>query len=157
MFEIYEKMVNEAIAAQKADVETIKNNRGGKFKITDTKAYLDVVNKMGVADGQSKSVIDLHVDSVNAHYNALSNLTDTVRPEDDPFVEHYQTPAVLEILYEEDESFRKSTEKFIEAIGKSEALIGKEVVRRYGGFYGPTCKSNDSLRRVVANGSVTRG
>lgn len=139
MSEIYEKMVNEAIAAQKADVETIKNNRGGKFKITDTKAYLDVVNKMGVADGQSKSVIDLHVDSVNAHYNALSNLTDTVRPEDDPFVEHYQTPAVLEILYEEDESFRKSTEKFIEAIGKSEALIGKEVVRRYGGFYGPTC------------------
>ncbi|AEG17905.1 Protein of unknown function DUF2193 [Methanobacterium paludis] len=139
MSEIYEKMVKEAIAAQKADLETIRKKRGGQFKVTDTKAYLDVVNKMTVADGQSKSVIDLHVDSVNAHYNTLTGLTDTVRPEDDPFVEHYQTPAVLEILYKEDEAFKMSVDKFIDAIGKSEALIGREVVRRYGGFYGPTC------------------
>jgi len=139
MSEIYEKMIKEAMAAQRADVNTISKNRGGKFKITDTKAYLDVVNEMTVADGQSESVIGLHVDSVNAHYNALVNLTDTIRPEDDPFVEHYQTPAVLEILYENDESFKNSVNKFIEAVGKAEALIGREVVRRYGGFYGPTC------------------
>ena len=92
MSEIYEKMVKEALAAQRADVDTVNKNRGGKFKITDTKSYLDVVNQMTVADGQSKSVIDLHVDSVNTHYNTLVNLTDTIRPEDDPFVEHYQTP-----------------------------------------------------------------
>lgn len=54
-------------------------------------------------DGQAQSVFDLHVDSVNAHFNILSDLTDTVRPEDNPFVEHYQTPAILEILCEEDE------------------------------------------------------
>ena len=139
MSEIYKKMVTEAMAAQRADVDTIKKNRGGKFKITDTKPYLDVVNEMTVAEGQSQSVIDLHVNSVKTHYNTLVGLTDTIRPEDDPFVEHYQTPAVLEILYEHDESFRASVEKFIEAIGNSEALIGREVVRRYGGFYGPTC------------------
>jgi hypothetical protein len=139
MSEIYEKMVKEALAAQRADVDTISKNRGGKFKITDTKPYLDVVNDMTVADGQSKSVIDLHVDSVKTHYNTLVSLTDTIRPEDDPFVEHYQTPAVLEILYENDDAFKASVDKFIEAIGKSEALIGREVVRRYGGFYGPTC------------------
>ena len=98
MSELYEKMVNEAIMAQKADVETIKKNRGGKFKISDTKAYVDVVDKMKAVDGQSKSVIDLHVDSVKAHYTILKSLTETVRPEDDPFVEHYQTPAILEIL-----------------------------------------------------------
>ena len=139
MSEIYEKMVKEALAAQRADVDTISKNRGGKFKITDTKPYLDVVNDMTVADGQSKSVIDLHVNSVKTHYNTLVSLTDTIRPEDDPFVEHYQTPAVLEILYENDAAFKASVDKFIEAIGKSEALIGREVVRRYGGFYGPTC------------------
>jgi hypothetical protein len=139
MSEIYEKMVKEALAAQRADVNTISKNRGGKFKITDTKPYLDVVNEMTVADGQSKSVIDLHVNSVNTHYNTLVSLTDTIRPEDDPFVEHYQTPAVLEILYENDESFKSSIDKFIEGVGKAEALIGREVVRRYGGFYGPTC------------------
>ena len=71
---------------------------------------------MTVADGQSKSVIDLHVNSVKTHYNALVNLTDTIRPEDDPFVEHYQTPAVLEILYENDESFKDSVDKFIEEL-----------------------------------------
>lgn len=139
MSEIYEKMVKEAMAAQRADVDTINKNRGGKFKITDTKPYLDVVNDMSVADGQSKSVIDLHVNSVKAHYSTLVGLTDTIRPEDDPFVEHYQTPAVLEILYENDESFKASVDKFIEGIEKAEALIGREVVRRYGGFYGPTC------------------
>jgi hypothetical protein len=52
MSEIYEKMVKEALAAQRADVDTVNKNRGGKFKITDTKAYLDVVNQMTVADGQ---------------------------------------------------------------------------------------------------------
>lgn len=139
MMEIYKKMVKEAMSAQRADLNAIKKNRGKKFKVTDTKAYLDVVNEMTVADGQSSSVIDLHVDSVNAHYTTLAGLTDTVIPEDDPFVEHYQTPAILEILYEEDEYFKKSVDKFIDAVEMSEALIGREVVRRYGGFYGPTC------------------
>ena len=36
MAELYEKMVKEALAAQRADVDTISKNRGGKFKITDT-------------------------------------------------------------------------------------------------------------------------
>lgn len=139
MSKIYEKMVNEAITAQKADVETIKKNRGKNFKISDGKAYADAVSQMTVGDGQSESVINLHKNSVKTHFNTLSKLTDTVKPEDDPFVEHYQTPAVLEILYEEDKSFNDSKDKFIEAIGNSESIIGREVVRRYGGFYGPTC------------------
>ncbi len=29
--------------------------------------------------------------------------------------------------------------KFIDAIATNEALVGREAVRRYGGFYGPTC------------------
>ncbi len=139
MREVIEKMVEEAIAAQWADVNVVKEKRGKEFVIDDVKPYVDVVNKMKAVGNQSKAVIRLHVDSVNAHYEILRSLTKTVRPEDDPFVEHYQTPAILEILYEEDEKFRKSVEKFIEAIGKAEALIGLECVRRYGGFYGPTC------------------
>jgi hypothetical protein len=107
--------------------------------IEDTKAYVDVANKMEAIGDQSKAVFRLHVDSINAHYEILKSLTRTVRPEDDPFVEHYQTPAILEILYDEDEKFKRSMETFIQAIGKAEALIGRESVRRYGGFYGPTC------------------
>lgn len=136
---IYEKMINEALAAQKADVGVIKKKRGTKFKISDAKPYVDAVNGMKPGDGQAKTVFDLHINSVNAHYDILSGLTDTVREEDDPFVEHYQTPPILEILYDEDPSFRDSTDKFIQALADNEALIGKESIRRYGGFYGPVC------------------
>ena len=139
MSELYEKMINEAMMAQKADVNTVSKYRGQDFKMEHTKAYVDVANKMEAVDGQSEAVINLHVDSINTHYDTLTSLTDTVRPEDDPFVEHYQTPAILEILYEEDESFKKSVDKFIDVIGKSEDIIGLESVRRYAGFYGPTC------------------
>jgi hypothetical protein len=139
MKEIINKMIDEAMTAQRADVETIKSKRGQKFKIDDVKAYVDAANNMKPVGGQSKAVFRLHVDSINTHFEVLRGLTDTVRPEDDPFVEHYQTPPILEILYEEDEKFRKNMEVFIEAIGKKEALIGRESVRRYGGFYGPTC------------------
>lgn len=137
--EVYEKMVKEALAAQKADLGVIREKRGKEFKVTDAKPYVDAVNGMTVGKGQSKEVIDLHVKSVNAHYKILTGLTDYVRPEDDPFVEHYQTPPILEILYAEDPAFRKSMEKFIAAIEANEAFIGKESIRRYGGFYGPTC------------------
>jgi len=139
MSKLYEKMVNEALAAQKADVNTVNKYRGSEFKLEHTKAYVDVANKMEAVAGQSEAVINLHVDSINTHYDTLTDLTKTVRPEDDPFVEHYQTPAILEILYEEDKSFKESVDKFIDAIVKSEDIIGLDSLRRYAGFYGPTC------------------
>jgi len=139
MKELYDKMATEAVNAQNAVIKTINAKRGAAFKVADAKLYVDAVNQMKPMGEQSKEVFDLHIDSVNAHYEILMGLTETVRPEDDPFVEHYQTPPIMEILYEEDPAFRKSVDVFIDAIGKSEALIGRESIRRYGGFYGPTC------------------
>jgi len=139
MQEIIKKMITEAMAAQHADVNQVKKKRGQDFIIGDTKAYVDAVRNMKPAGDQSKAVIQLHTDSVNAHYTILKSLTNTIRPEDDPFVEHYQTPVIMEMLYDADPAFRKSIDVFIEAVGRAEALIGKESVRRYAGFYGPTC------------------
>ena len=136
---IHEKMIKEALAAQWADINVIKEKRGQAFTISDAQPYVDAVNGMTVGEDQSPEVIDLHVQSVNAHYEILKELTDYIRPEDDPFVEHYQTPAILEVLYEEDAGFKESMDKFIAAIAANEVLIGRESVRRYGGFYGPTC------------------
>ena len=136
---VWKKMIKEAIAAQKADIGVIREKRGKDFKITDAEPYVNAVKGMTAGEGQAKSVIDLHVQSVVTHYGVMKGLTDTVRPEDDPFVEHYQTPAILEILYDEDSAFKASMDKFIDAIGKHEVLIGRESMRRYGGFYGPTC------------------
>ena len=139
MAELYAKMIDEAMAAQRADVGMVKKKRGQAFVIDDAKVYLDAVKKMKPIGDQSKAVFQLHTESVKAHFESLEALTKTVRPEDDPFVEHYQTPVVMEILYDQDPQFRKSIDAFVQAIGKSEALVGKEAARRYSGFYGPTC------------------
>ena len=136
---IYEKMVNESMGAQRADVSILLEKRGTDYHVKDGKPYVDAVNAMTVGNGQCKAVIDLHKTSVNAHYDILTKLTDYVRPEDDPFVEHYQTPCILEILYDEDPDFRASVVSFMEAISDQEAIVGLESVRRYAGFYGPTC------------------
>lgn len=136
---IYEKMVKEAVGAARADYGVIKQKRGGQFKLTDAKPYVDAATSMKPGPGQSKEIFDLHVESVKAHYDILVGLTDTIRPEDDPFVEHYQTPPILEILYEVDPAFKASMWKFIDAIAANKALIGREAARRYGGMYGPTC------------------
>jgi hypothetical protein len=139
MSELHKKMIKEAMAAQHADVEAVKKKRGGNFVIDDAQPYLDAVQKMKPAADQSPSVFQLHTESVKAHFEILKGLTKTIRPEDDPFVEHYQTPVILEILCKEDPKFAKSVETFVGAIKKSESLIGRESARRYGGFYGPTC------------------
>jgi hypothetical protein len=139
MQEIIKKMIAEAMTAQRADVNQIKKKRGQAFVIDDTRAYVDAVKSMKAIGNQSKAVFQLHTDSVNAHYAILKNLTTTIRPEDDPYVEHYQTPVIMEMLYDHDPAFRKSVDEFIRAVGKAEALIGKESARRYAGFYGPTC------------------
>lgn len=138
---VYEAMVSQAMAALKADVSNIKARAGTQFKLSDAKPYVNAVNGMKAVDGEMPEVIALHVDSVNAHYEILLDLTNdgAVRPEDDPFVEHYQTPPLLEILYEEQPDFRASVEKFIDAIPANRALIGRECARLYGGVYGPTC------------------
>src|SRR5512135_588642 len=138
---IYAKMIAESAAAADADLEVIRQKRGGAFKFTDAKPYVDAVNGMKPGAGQSKEVIDLHVQSVNAHYDILTKIAvnGTIRPEDDPFVEHYQTPPILEILYEADPAFKASMWKFIDAIAANKALISREAARLYGGMYGMTC------------------
>jgi hypothetical protein len=140
---IYTKMIEEAAGAADADLNVIQAKRGGPFVFTDAKPYVDAVNKMKPADGQCKEVIDLHVQSVNAHYDILNKISvnNTIRPEDDPFVEHYQTGPILETLYEELPDFKQSMWKFIDALSTPEnrALIGREVTARYGGMYGLTC------------------
>jgi hypothetical protein len=135
---IFSKMINEAMAAQQADVQVIKEKRGGPFQISDAKPYVDAVNGMTVGEGQSPEIIRLHVDSVNAQYNIMNSLTTTITPEDDPFVEHYQTGPILELLYELDPQFKDAVMKFAQAFADNEALVGLEAIRRYGGFYGPT-------------------
>jgi hypothetical protein len=140
---LYTKMISESAAAADADLGVIRQKRGGPFKFTDAKPYVDAVNGMQPGDGQCKEVFDLHVQSVTAHYNILNKIAvnNTIRPEDDPFVEHYQTPPILELLYDAVPDFKKSMWKFIDAINQPEnrALIGREVVARYGGMYGLTC------------------
>jgi hypothetical protein len=136
-------MINESAAAADADLGVIGKKRGGPFVFKDAKPYVDAVNGMKPGAGQSKEVFDLHVQSVNAHYEILDKISvkNTIRPEDDPFVEHYQTGPILELLYDMDPAFKTSMWKFIDALAEPDnvALLGREAVARYGGMYGLTC------------------
>ncbi len=140
---IYAKMIAESAAAADADLGVIAKKRGGPFKFVDAKPYVDAVNGMKPGAGQSKEVFDLHVQSVNAHYDILNKISvnNTIRPEDDPFVEHYQTGPILELLYDMDPAFKASMWKFVDALAEPDnvALLGREAVARYGGMYGLTC------------------
>ena len=122
---IYAKMIAESAAAADADLGVIGKKRGGPFVFKDAKPYVDAVNGMKPGAGQSKEVFDLHVQSVNTHYDILDKISvnNTIRPEDDPFVEHYQTGPILELLYDMDPAFKASMWKFIDALA---ALGGDE-------------------------------
>ncbi len=49
MRELFEKMIDESMAAQRADIDTIKKKkRGTDFKIKDAEPYVKVASKMGL-------------------------------------------------------------------------------------------------------------
>ncbi|MEM3993094.1 MAG: DUF2193 family protein [Desulfurococcaceae archaeon] len=111
--EVLRKIAEDAVAAQRSDINVIKVKRGGIFLIEDSKPYVEATMKMEPVGEMKKEVIDLFKTAVLAHYEILKDIArgGTIRPEDDPFVEHYQTPVVLKILYEMDPKFREAVEK----------------------------------------------
>ena len=121
------------------------------------KPYVDAVNKMTVYEGQSQGG---HRPPREVGERPLRRPDiahrDGACPEDDPFVEHYQTPPILEIMYEADPAFKASMWKFIDAIAANKALIGREAVRLYGGMYGPTCVVDFALSVGSTSNVVNR-
>ena len=80
MKNLYQKMVNEALAAQYADLEVIRRRRGMRFHMKDARPYVDAVEKMTALPSQSAAVINLHKESVRNHFSVLSSLTDRALP-----------------------------------------------------------------------------
>ncbi|MEM3522570.1 MAG: DUF2193 family protein [Candidatus Bathyarchaeia archaeon] len=133
-----EKIAKEILAIQKTWVETVKNKRNKKFKIEDWKSMLQFKNNLMPHEKQSKEIFNLYITSANACYKTLSNLTDYIHPEDEPWLEHYQTTSVFEILYEYDREFKNASIKLAEAIDKFKDLIIEEIFARFCGRYGLT-------------------
>lgn len=136
---LYSKAIDEALSLMKADLEILRKHRGGKFLIKDVKPYVDVVDRLKPMGEQEGVVFSLHKDSVRNHYEILDELTKTLDQQDEAYTEHFQTPALMEILYEKDPEFREFVERFILEIENSRDIISKEGIRKYSGFYGPTC------------------
>lgn len=153
MSKICTKIVEEAISAQRVEMEVIKNKRGGRFTIDDVLPYVEAVNRMRAVSGQSASVIDLFIDSINAHFIALKDLAKSVQPEAEPLLERLQIPAVLEILYREDDAFRKSASIFIDAIKSSRMLNVVEAIRGLGDSIG---RSQGPGLQALSSGSVNQ-
>ena len=99
---------------------------------------LQLKNNLAPHEGQSNEVLELYKVSANAGYDVLSSLTEHVLPEDEPWLEHYETTAVFEVLYEFDRDFKRASLKVAEAIDKADGLILDDVVARFSGRYGPS-------------------
>jgi hypothetical protein len=155
-----EKIADEILSIQKAWVDTVKKERGGRFKVSDWQPMLHVKERFVPCGKQSKDIFDLYSVSAKAAYDVISSLTDYVRPEDEPWLEHYQTTAVFEILYEFDRDFKRASLEVAEAVGKSTDLITEEVLARFCGRYGPAWIADyvatpgsfsNLLRRIIDN------
>jgi len=133
-----EKIASEILGLQRSWVQTVKEKRGRQFKIRDWLPMLQAKNHLAPSDKQSKEVFDLYTTAANAAYDILSGLTDQVFPEDEPWLEHYQTTAVFEILYEHDKSFKQAAVSLAGAVDKSDDLIEQEAFAKFYGRYGPT-------------------
>ena len=70
---IYEKMVNEAMGAQRADVSILLEKRGTDFHVKDGKPYVDAVNAMTVGNGQSKAVTDVMENSLRQNIDKFES------------------------------------------------------------------------------------
>jgi hypothetical protein len=135
---LIEKIAKEILAIQETWVKTVKQKRGEKFKIKDWEPMLECKNSLISHEKQSKEIFDLYKNSANACYKILSNLTDYIYPEDEPWLEHYQTTSVFEILYEYDKEFKNASIKLADKIDKSKDLIQEEIFARFYGRYGLT-------------------
>jgi len=143
--EQFTKAIDESLALMHADIDILKKYRGQRFLIKDLKPYIKVVDSLKASGEQEEVVFRLHRESVRHHWSILSDLTDTIAYSDEPYTETIQTPAIMEILYEEDPAFRAFVERFIEKICISEAVISRECARKYSGFYGPVCAADFAL------------
>lgn len=133
-----DKIAEDIVSIQRIWVETAKKNRGRRFKVSDWRTMLGVKKQFGPSGKQSKEVFDLYSVSANAGFDVINSLTDYVRPEDEPWLEHYQTTAVFEILYEYDREFKRASLRIAEAIDRAGDLIQEEAFARFLGRYGPT-------------------
>ncbi len=135
---IIEKVIGDIAAVQGTIVKTIKQNRYHPFRVDHWGDLLQV--KMNIRDGpgQSKEVLDLYRKAAEAHYKIVKDMTETINPKDEPYLENLQTPVILELLYEFDPEFKESMNRLVKAIADSSDMIAEEALKRCVGAYGPT-------------------
>lgn len=131
-----EKVVEDAIAAQKASVECIKGNRYKDFLLEQCLPFVEVVRNFKRTPEQSKEAMDLYQASLLLHYDILTSLTKTVSAMDCAFLEWQQTPITLDIMYKMDKDFKDAIDVFVNTIEESDDIIGIEATRVHNGFYG---------------------
>lgn len=136
MKNIMENIVQRVIGIQDIIVSQVKAKRGSSFKLDDWLPLIESKKKYEVLNGESKEIINLFKKSAEANFETIKSLTDTIRPEDEPWIENFQAPPILGILYELDPKFKKAIEKFIKKLDRSDRIVERMVFLRYSGIQG---------------------
>ena len=141
---ILDRMVKEVVAIQNMLVTTVGQHRGGRFHLDLWKPMYDLKEDITVMDGESPEIINLYKICGKVHQEIIRRLTDSVRPEDEPWTENFQVPPILEIFYEVDPAFRRAVERFVDKLVESDHLVDRMCFCRYSGVLGPTSVHGDS-------------
>jgi hypothetical protein len=135
---LIEKIVDDVVKVQETILSTIKRYRQISFDVSHWDDLREVKSRIRTHPRQSKEVLDLYRESAVSHCDIIKSLTSTIEPIDEPYMENLQTPTIIELLYELDPGFRRSSDLLVKAIENSQDIIAEEAMKRRAGAYGPT-------------------
>ena len=127
MKSLMQYIVQQVIGIQDIIVSQVRMKRGSNFEVDDWIPIIKFKEKRKVLKNQSKEIINLYKEAARAHYETIKSLTSTIKAKDEPWTENFQAPATLSILFELDSNFKKSIEKFVKELKKSDRIIERMI------------------------------
>jgi hypothetical protein len=134
-----EQVIHNLIAVQDSIVRHVRQNRGGKFHIDQWQEITEIKEKTPYGENISRNAVDMYRAASRFHYECIRGMTETIDPHDEPWMENFQAPVVIELLKEKYPAFRKAVEQLIQIILQDEnRAVEQMAMARHTGQHGPT-------------------
>jgi hypothetical protein len=131
---VLDTLINDALLYQSNVVSVVEGNRGKEFSMKMCEPLVNFFQNLASAPDQENTVFELVEKAVKTHYEFLKD--EKIHSQDSLVLEHMQTPVILELLYENDESFKDSVIRFVDLIEKKKSFLRTELENIYSGKYG---------------------
>lgn len=112
------------LSVQRSIVDAIARNRGKKFRLRQALPVVEAVQRLRAMQNPA---FDLHVSSVQAHYDALKRSCSAFAQRDEFLSASLQAPVAWDLLREWDAGFKRSVRRFADAIESAKPIIAAEL------------------------------